>query len=65
MTQEYSDTRRTFLKSIVLAAGAAVLAPTATKAVVVIKPASPLQQQSSQGYRETGHISKYYRSARI
>ena len=65
MTREYSDARRTFLKSVVLAAGAAVLAPAATKAITANKPELPLQQQQSQGYKETVHISKYYWAARI
>ena len=65
MTEPYSDTRREFLKTVVLLAGAAVAAPTATKALPASKPVLLLPEQSSEGYKETAHISKYYQTARI
>ncbi len=64
MTQQYNDGRREFLKTVVLLAGAVVAAPTAVKALPAGKPAPLLPEQSSQGYKETTHISKYYQRAR-
>ena len=64
MTEQYSDARREFLKTVALLAGAAVAVPKTTRAFPVGKPPMQLQEPSGQGYRETEHISKYYQTAR-
>lgn len=64
MTEKYSDDRRTFLKVAALFGGAALCLPMAKNAAANQKlPLLP--EKSGQGYRETEHISKYYKSARI
>lgn len=64
MTEQYSEERREFLKTVALLAGVGVAAPAATKAIAAGKPVLLLPEQSSQGYKETVHIRKYYQSAR-
>ncbi len=64
MSEDYSEARRFFLKSVVLAAGAAVAAPTATNAMLKAKPVVQVEPPSAKGYKETVHISKYYQTAR-
>ncbi len=64
MTEHSSDERRKFLKSIALLGSAAVCLPLARKAAAENKPVPLLPEQTTQGYRETEHISKYYQTAR-
>ena len=64
MTEKYSDDRRSFLKTVALLSWAAVCLPLAKEAAASRKPSESLEK-SGQGYRETEHISKYYKAARI
>jgi len=64
MAANYSDERRSFLKTVMLAGSAAACLPLATETkAAVITPRLP-QEESGPGYRETEHISKYYKTAR-
>lgn len=63
MTEHYSDERRNFLKSIALFSGAAASLPLTRKAIAGTKPVLMLPEKTTQGYRETEHIKKYYQSA--
>ncbi len=63
MTTEYSEERRKFLKSVVILGGAVATLSAAQETAMPGKPDSSLPKTSAQGYRETEHISKYYRSA--
>jgi len=67
MTAEYSDERRSFLKTIAVLSGAAATLSGAQKAIAHRKPPLLLPEKptESQGYQETDHIKKYYQSARI
>lgn len=64
MTVEFSDDRRTFLRALALVSGAAACVPLAKEAVASGKQAPISVEKSSQGYRETAHINKYYQTAR-
>lgn len=64
MNDHSSDTRRDFLKTVILLAGAAVAAPTASNALTTGQPVLTPAEPSSAGYKETVHISKYYQTAR-
>lgn len=64
MADNYSDDRRTFLKTIAMLSGAAACAPMARKALPVGQQPQLLSEKPSQGYRETEHISKYYTTAK-
>ena len=64
MSEDYSEARRFFLKSVVLATGAAVAVPTVTKAAGAAKPAVQVEPSTAKGYRETAHISTYYQTTR-
>lgn len=59
------EARREFLKTVIVLAGAAVVAPRIAKALPAAHPVKVLPEQSSQGYKETAHISKYYQTARM
>ena len=64
MAENYSDERRSFLKTVVLAGSAVACVPLAKK-TMASDATLPLQkEESGQGYRETEHISKYYQTAR-
>jgi hypothetical protein len=65
MTVKFSDNRRTFLKMAVLLGGTTVGLALAKRAAA--KPENLLGKQdiTGQGYRETEHIRKYYKAARI
>lgn len=64
MAKNYSDERRSFLKTVVMIGGAAACVPLAREATAAGKPPRLLPKKSAQGYRETEHISKYYQTAR-
>lgn len=64
MTAQYSIERRKFLKTIVIIGGAVASFSGATK-VVADGKRMPSLEKSTEGYRETDHIRKYYQSARI
>lgn len=64
MAKNYSDDRRSFLKSLALIGGAAAAVPLAGEALPPEKKQQLLTEKPAQGYRETEHISKYYETAR-
>ncbi len=63
MTEQYSDERRNFLKSIALLGGVAASLPLTRKAIAGSKPVLLLPEKPTQGYRETEHVKKYYQTA--
>jgi len=64
MKEKFSDERRTFLKMAVVIGGVtAGLSLVKKSAAKEAQP--PEQEKAGQGYRETEHISKYYKTARI
>ena len=66
MTAKFSDNRRTFLKMAVLLGGTTVGLVLAQKAAAKQEPVIKQQKEKTGlGYRETEHISKYYKTARI
>ncbi|HER63134.1 MAG TPA: formate dehydrogenase [Desulfobacteraceae bacterium] len=65
MAPNYSDERRSFLKTVMLFGGAAAGASLTRGALASDRPALMLPEKSGKGYRETEHISKYYQTARI
>ncbi len=65
MTDNYSEQRRDFLKTITILGGAAIsLTVLKEKGNAGKKLPSPQPQSSAQSYRETEHIRKYYETAR-
>ena len=64
MAVNYSDERRSLLKTVVLLGGAAASVPLAKITMASVKPPQLEPEKSAQGYRETEHISKYYQTAR-
>ncbi|MCL7488531.1 MAG: hypothetical protein M8357_10210 [Desulfobulbaceae bacterium] len=64
MALNYSDERRSFLKTAVFFSGAAACLPVAEKTMASAKPSRQPPEKADQGYRETEHISKYYQTAR-
>jgi hypothetical protein len=65
MTAQYSVERRNFLKTVVILGGAVASLSGVKEVVADGKIALPPAEKSTQGYRETHHINKYYQSARI
>jgi len=65
MTENYSDERRTFLKTVALISGVAALLPLAGETAAGNKPVLKQAEKTAQGYRVTEHIRKYYQAARI
>ena len=64
MKKKFSDERRTFLKMAVLIGGVTAGLSLAKRSAA--KQNLPLKQKKAgPGYRETEHISKYYKTARI
>ena len=64
MREKFSDERRTFLKMAVVVGGVTAGLSLAKRSAA--KQVQPLKQKKTgQGYRETEHISKYYKTARI
>jgi len=64
MKEKFSDERRTFLKMAVVVGGVTAGLSLAKRSAA--KRVQPLEQKKTgQGYRETEHISKYYKTARI
>ena len=55
---EYSDERRTFLKTVALLGGATLCLPL-TKEAAARQPPLLSGETSASGYRETEHIRKY------
>ena len=64
MTANYSDERRSFLKTVVLAGSAAAFVPLAKDTMASGEPLRLQENKSGQGYRETEHISKYYQTTK-
>jgi hypothetical protein len=65
MTTQYSVERRNFLKTVVILGGTVASLSGAKDVVADGKPVLPPAEKTTQGYRETDHINKYYQSARI
>lgn len=67
MTKNYSEDRRSFLRSLALFGGTAVAASLAGESRAAGKKPLLLPEKTVQslGYRETEHILKYYKSAAI
>lgn len=63
MNDSYSKDRRNYLKTIVIAGGAAALLATAKKGDAA-KLTQPPLDKDAQGYRETEHVKRYYQTAR-
>lgn len=64
MREKFSDERRTFLKMAVVVGGVTAGLSLAKRSAA--KQEQLLEQEKiGQGYRETEHISKYYKTARI
>jgi hypothetical protein len=64
MKEKYSDERRTFLKTVILLGGAAASLSLTKSAQADGIPPRLLPDASTQGYRETAHICRYYETAR-
>jgi hypothetical protein len=58
MAKNYSDERRSFLKTVVLLSGAAASVPLIAGAKTRGKPDLLAPEKSGQGYRETEHVRK-------
>ena len=65
MATKYSDERRSFLKTLALISGAAASVSLSRKTAAGTSEIRQLSEKTGQGYRETEHVSKYYRSARV
>jgi hypothetical protein len=52
------------LKIVAILGGAIVSLSGAKESIVPGKSTLPLPEKPAQGYKETGHIGKYYQSAR-
>jgi hypothetical protein len=65
MKKEYSGTRRTFLKAAAIFGGLALLFGRGRPAAAKPQQTPPQQEPSSQGYRLTEHVKKYYETARL
>jgi len=65
MKEEFTGSRRAFIKNTAIFAGLAALFGRGRPAVAT--PSKPLEQktESSQGYRLTEHVKKYYETARV
>jgi len=64
MTKYYCPERRTFLKTLAVMGGAVAALPTVMKSVTQPATAnSSVLTTESQGYKETEHIRKYYKTA--
>jgi hypothetical protein len=57
------STRRSFLRAVPLGALAIAAAARARASDAPAQPAAPAAPQASQGYHETEHIRRYYRTA--
>jgi len=65
MSENYSDGRRSFLKTLTLIGGAMACVPLAKEALSPGKQPQLLPEKpQTEGYRETEHINKYYQTAR-
>ncbi|MGA3208984.1 MAG: formate dehydrogenase [Syntrophales bacterium] len=65
MKTEFTGSRRAFIKRAAILAGFAALLGRGRPAAAT--PEQPIEQktESSQGYRLTEHIKKYYEKARL
>jgi DMSO/TMAO reductase YedYZ molybdopterin-dependent catalytic subunit len=65
-SRTYTDDRRTFLKTLAAAGGAAAaVAMTGQSASASSEADTSSGAAKPQGYRETAHIQTYYRTARL
>ncbi len=65
MTAQFSDNRRSFLKMAVLLGTTTVGLALAGKGRTEQEHPLTRKEKLGPGYRETEHIKKYYKSARI
>lgn len=64
-SQTYTDDRRTFLKTLAAAGGAAAALTMTTQSASASTEADASSGAAKpKGYRETAHIQTYYRTAR-
>jgi DMSO/TMAO reductase YedYZ molybdopterin-dependent catalytic subunit len=65
-SRTYTDDRRTFLKTLAAAGGAAAAVTIAGQSASAATAANTSSGEAGpKGYRETAHIQAYYRSARL
>ena len=65
-SRTYTDDRRTFLKTFAAAGGATAAVTIAGRsAIAAPEEDAALEETKPRGYRETPHISTYYRTARL
>jgi hypothetical protein len=65
MKIEFSGNRRTFLKGAAIFGGLAMLLGRNRPAAAKPGQPPPDKETSSQGYRLTEHVKKYYETARL
>ena len=66
MKTEFTGSRRAFIKKAAIFAGLAALLGRGSRPAAAT-PSKPLEEktESSQGYRLTEHVKKYYETARL
>ncbi|MBT8088348.1 MAG: formate dehydrogenase [Gammaproteobacteria bacterium] len=64
-SRKYTDDRRTFLKKLAVAGGATAAVAMAGRAAFAAPETDASNEAKPQGYRETAHITTYYRTARL
>ena len=65
MKMEFTGSRRAFIKSAAIFAGFAALLGRDRQAAAAAKQPVEQKTESSQGYRLTEHVKKYYETARL
>ena len=66
MKTEFTSSRRAFIKNAAIFTGLAAFLGRGSRSAAAM-PSKPLEQkiESSQGYRLTEHVKKYYETARL
>lgn len=64
-SQVEKKSRRTFLKELAVAGGAAAVASAATTASAEPTPVASNEKPNAKGYHLTPHINRYYQKARF
>jgi len=64
-SRTYTDDRRTFLKTLAAAGGATAVTLASRSAFASPEADASIEAAKPRGYRETAHISTYYRTARL
>ncbi|HVO65702.1 MAG TPA: hypothetical protein VMT12_04380 [Syntrophales bacterium] len=65
MKTEFTATRRAFIKTAAIFAGFAAFIGHGRPAAAIPGKPLDLKSESSQGYRLTEHVKKYYETARM